>query len=343
MLERPDLSDETILTCLREAYALPAAAVEFLPLGYDSAAGVFRVTAQGERYFLKVTRRELYPPSLLIPHYVKEHGLAQAVAPMPTTAQTLSAQTGDFRLILYPYVDAVAAMEARLSDAQWVEYGALLRHLHSLHLPGDLAAQLSRETFIPDTPPNCRAVIEAIPQHIAGRTFSDPYAAALAAFWQDQAVPIARLLRRAAELGDRPRAQPHDLVLCHADIHTANLLAGADGRLYVVDWDMVVLAPKERDLFFVTGPVIDDQVGPRQVELILQGYGAAALDWSAITYYRCAWAIQDIGSFAEQVFWPQDAGDATRQDALRLLTGMFAPGRIVDLALSLDKERVNGG
>jgi spectinomycin phosphotransferase len=343
MLERPDLPDETILACLAEQYALPAASVEFLPLGYDSAAGVFRVTAGGGRYFLKATTRPVDAARLRIPRYLKDQGLAQAVAPLPTTVGKLWAQADGFSLILYPYVEAAAAMEVGLADAQWVAYGTLLKRLHSLRLPPELAGHLPRESFLPETPPNCQEVILAIPQHIAGRTFADPYARRLAEFWQAHAGEIAGLVARAGELGRRLRIRPHDLVLCHADIHTANLLAGADGRLYVVDWDETVLAPKERDLMFVTGPVIDEQVGPRQVALILQGYGETEIDWLALTYYRYAWAVQDIGSFAESIFWPITGGEETTRDALRLLMGMFAPGRIVELARTLDKEKLDGG
>ena len=57
MLERPALSDEAILACLREAYAIQARAVEFLPIGNDATAWVYRAAAQdGAGYFAKVKK-----------------------------------------------------------------------------------------------------------------------------------------------------------------------------------------------------------------------------------------------------------------------------------------------
>ena len=57
MLLRPDLSDATIFTALRDHFGLTARSIEFLPLGYDSNAGVYRVVVDdGTTYFLKARR-----------------------------------------------------------------------------------------------------------------------------------------------------------------------------------------------------------------------------------------------------------------------------------------------
>jgi hypothetical protein len=61
-------------------------------------------------------------------------------------------------------------------------------------------------------------------------------------------------LHRAARLGRAVAAARPELVLCHADLHLANLLVDAEGRLWVVDWDGLQLTPRERDLLFATGP-----------------------------------------------------------------------------------------
>jgi spectinomycin phosphotransferase len=37
-------------------------------------------------------------------------------------------------------------------------------------------------------------------------------------------------------------------VVSHGETHSANFIEGADGLLYLIDWDTVRLAPRERDL-----------------------------------------------------------------------------------------------
>jgi len=45
MLQKPDLTDETIVSCLRDEYALSLAAITFLALGADADTAVYRVIA----------------------------------------------------------------------------------------------------------------------------------------------------------------------------------------------------------------------------------------------------------------------------------------------------------
>jgi len=127
-------------------------------------------------------------------------------------------------------------------------------------------------------------------------------------------------------------------VLCHADAHTWNVLVDTAGQWWLVDWDEVVLAPKERDLMFVVGGIGAGLVTPRQSELFLHGYGPVAIDPVALAFYRYAWAVGDIGAYGERVFLLDDTGPATRRAAVDGLMGLFAPGEIVSLAFASEVQ-----
>ena len=138
------------------------------------------------------------------------------------------------------------------------------------------------------------------------------------------------------------RAREHEFVLCHADFHTGNILYGGEGRLYIVDWDDPLLAPKERDLMFVSGTA-GSSVGytPEQERLFYQGYGETAFDLPALTYYQYDWAAQDLGDFGRRIFLDAQAGDETKAEALKFFTSIFQPGESLDTAYRLDRE-LNG-
>src|SRR5687768_18115175 len=82
MLEKPNLSDARIIASLRAAYGIPAAEIEFLPLGNDSSAWAYRVMVADSSYFLKVRKGAINPPSVLIPRYLNSQGIQQVVAPL---------------------------------------------------------------------------------------------------------------------------------------------------------------------------------------------------------------------------------------------------------------------
>ncbi len=48
-------------------------------------------------------------------------------------------------------------------------------------------------------------------------------------------------------------------VISHADLHPANLLRDPLGHVFVIDWDEVMLAPKERDFIFVKASSADSE------------------------------------------------------------------------------------
>ena len=98
MQEPPvDLPDDTLDAGLRTHYGLAVTAVTFLPLGQDSSAWVYRVrTADDASYFLKVRTSVANAPSLLVPRYLHDHGVAQVIAPLPTTTGTLWAEVAGY-------------------------------------------------------------------------------------------------------------------------------------------------------------------------------------------------------------------------------------------------------
>lgn len=331
MLEKPRLQDKDIITCLRAGYGLPVAGVEFLPIGNDATAWVYCVWCTDcQRYFLKVKRAAVEEASLLVPRYLKDSGIEQIVAPLPAINGRLRLPLDGFALILYPFIEGSNGMARGLSDDQWIEYGAILKTIHSVQLPPDLARQMNREDFKPYWGP----MVRRLQAEIETKHYADPHEQALATFWRARRDDIARLVERAEELGRRLRQRSLPPVLCHADAHTANLLIDGEGRLFVVDWDQTLLAPKERDLMFVAPGVIS----ARQQALFFQGYGAVEIDQEALAYYRYEWVVQDIGDYGERVFLTDAVGEETKADAVRSLMAMFQPDDVVEVAYATDAQ-----
>src|SRR5438128_11001370 len=87
MRDKPNLSEEWIIAGLRNSYGIAATELEFLPIGHDSTAWVYRVgVGEGENLFLKVRKGPIDEISLRVPRYRKDAGVDEVVAPIPPVA-----------------------------------------------------------------------------------------------------------------------------------------------------------------------------------------------------------------------------------------------------------------
>jgi spectinomycin phosphotransferase len=227
-----------------------------------------------------------------------------------------------FTLLVYPWVDGVPALERGLDDRQWAAFGRFAAALHRTRLPAGLAATVAREPFVPWGARPVRDLDARIGRDRPG----DRLWRELAGRWRTHRDQIAAAVDRSERLGRAVAAANPGLVLCHGDLLLANLLVDGEGRLAVVDWDGVSLAPRERDLCFL------DEDGRR----FLEGSGPATLDPLIVAYYRWEWVVQELADYGGRVA-DDRLGQATRRHALEELGRLFAPGDVVEAARRADR------
>ncbi|MBP6016148.1 MAG: aminoglycoside phosphotransferase family protein [Candidatus Promineofilum sp.] len=329
MLEKPDLPDKQIMTCLRADYGLPVASIEFLPLGADANTAVYRaVTGEGTPYFVKLRSGAFDASSVAVPRYLSDQGIQPIIAPQATRAGRLWAELDGYRVILYPFVEGRNGYEIEMSARQWRALGAALRRIHDTALPPDLAAGVRQETYSA----RWREAVREFLEQAARETYTDPVAIELAAFLNEKRTAIAALVdlseRHAATLQARPGA----FVLCHSDLHAGNVLIDAGRRLYIVDWDQPIFAPRERDLMYPGGAQgFRGHTPPEEERLFHVGYGRAAVDAVALAYYRAERIVEDIALYCTDLLL-SEAGGADRAQSLHYLKSNFEAGGTIEAA-----------
>jgi spectinomycin phosphotransferase len=156
MRERPPLPDSALMASLAAGWGVAAAAVQCLPVGDESNAWSFRAVADdGTPWYPKVRRGPVDPATVLVPAFLRDHGLVQVVAALPATDGNPWRPLDDFTLLVYPWVGGVPALERGLTDRQWVALGRFVADLHRTVLPADLAGTVARESFVPGEPGPC--------------------------------------------------------------------------------------------------------------------------------------------------------------------------------------------
>ncbi|MBW3632277.1 MAG: phosphotransferase [Chloroflexi bacterium] len=342
MREDPGLDMGAITHCLGAHYGLSLASVRYLPLGYDPNASVYQVlTADSTPYFLKVRFGPIDESSLLVPWTLIDRGVPNILGPLRTRSSALWAPLDGYpghTVVLYPFVPGENAMVAGMSDDQWREFGSTLRAMHDSGLEDTFRGQLRIEDFaLPSA-----VVIRQLLTLVNEKGLTSAAAARFARFWRQHAGRLHSMLARAEALGRSLRSQPFELVLCHADIHAANILVGDDGQITLIDWDGPLIAPRERDLLFIVGSRIARVVEPREEDLFFEGYGPVAVDPSALVYYRYERIIEDIGEIGKSVFLDPDLSEQARTEEAELAMSFFAPGGDADLAETVPGRRWPG-
>jgi spectinomycin phosphotransferase len=328
MLDPPELADDAIVGALEANFGIRVTALAFLPVGNDAASWAYRVQTEGPAYFLKVRAGAAAVRGAAVPWHLHRLGVPHVLAPLPSGAGAPAVVVDGFALALSPMLDARTGAEGGLSARQWQQLGAALRQVHAVPPTRELTRMVGREAFRPSR----RERIGELETLLATAAADDPPTAELAGSWRARQGVIDGLVARADALGRRLARSSFPLVLCHADLHTWNVLVDADQQPWIVDWDEAILAPRERDLMFVVGGIGHGLVRPQDTDCFFQGYGQVEVDPRLLDYYRTAWAVQDIAAYGEQVLMPPAPGEATRRAAVDGFVDLFEPGNIVDLA-----------
>lgn len=315
MRERPGISEQRLLACLQDHYDLIPVTLKYLPLGLDFRAGVYRVESeQGTSYLLKATSRPFYELSCLVPRYLRDQGIISVVAPFPTRNNELWVRLDDWTVIIYPFIDGDTSWTG-MTDEQWKDVGATFKQIHQIPLPPKHFKSIRKETF--DSTEYAGQIHAFEAQHLHAQDRNDAPECSIRSDWLAHQSTIHKALATLEKLAKALQKRNPPSVICHADLHPANLLREDAGHVFVIDWDEVMLAPKERDFIFVRVSPDDSEELPG-TPAFFQGYGETEIDWIALTYYRYERVIQDLIECVRDVFLRDDLGEGTRAEAAQL-------------------------
>ena len=147
---------------------------------------------------------------------------------------------------------------------------------------------------------------------------------------------IQNMVSRAEELAQKLQHESPHFVLCHSDIHAGNVLIDENNTLYIIDWDDPILAPKERDLMFISGGVGNVWNNADEAMLFYQGYGATEINRDILTYYRYERIIEDIAIYSQQLLLTE--GGKNRAQMYEHFMAMFEPNGVVAIAFETDER-----
>src|SRR5262249_18975075 len=135
--------------------------------------------------------------------------------------------------------------------------------------------------------------------------------------WKAHLPTIHTAVTRLEKLAEMLQSRTFPSVICHADLHARNLIRDRAGHVFVIDWDEVMLAPKERDFIFIRKP---------HAEAFFQGYANAEVDSLPLTYYLWERVVQDLIYNAHNVCFRDDWAEETRAQVAQTFHESLEPG-----------------
>jgi spectinomycin phosphotransferase len=325
----PGFDPAPILAALDRHYGIEAGTIDFIPAGYDLHAASYRVTdADGEAWFAKVRFDGRPPIGLEIAAGLAAMRAAHIAGPLRSQSGSIATplEELDAVLVLYPFIDGAPATETRLSAEQWRDFGTALRAVHDSSLLDDYQTLIPREAFALPCATDVRAGIVLARK----RNLSGPSRQRLATLLRERTSQLKGMLEQATVLGRALDRAGLPFVLCHGDIHAANILVGTNDDFWLVDWDAPLAAPRERDLLFVAGSRIARRVEPEEEQWFFEGYGPVEIACEALVYFRYERVLQDIAEIAKSVFTADRGTEETRAAEVDLVEKFFAPGGIIE-------------
>ncbi|MEU7751609.1 aminoglycoside phosphotransferase family protein [Micromonospora sp. NPDC049101] len=316
---------------VRASFGLRLSTMQRVTHGADQHARLWQAsTVEGARYAVKLSGGGT-AAGLAVTAYLAGQGVPGIAAPVPTHDGRLSVDHDGHRLSVVPWVSDERAVDGSMTTAHWRGYGEVLAAVHAVPVTDELSRLLPVGGA---AYPSIVAATRTMAERLRDPDPAGPVVADLAGVWSTVADRVRTLLREVERLAVDQQDRPVPFVVCHGDPHLGNLLLGANGRVWLIDWDDAVLAPRECDLMFVRGGVLAfAPITPEQQRAVLAGYGTTDVDPARVAWFLAVRALDDLSDWTRQAV-DADAEAADRDRAARIVHGLVSPVGLVTLAVA---------
>ncbi|MEM7015797.1 MAG: phosphotransferase [Pseudomonadota bacterium] len=298
MKNEPDIPRAKLLEHINQNYDVQLSTLEFLPLG--EGAWCYRGVGDPE-VFIRLLRNNRPRTSTALQTHLYEQGFP-TIRIMRDKHGGLSCIYVGLDIIIQPFIHAQPLMFLTNIDKT-----AFHRQV------GQAAAQLHQLSTDITLPIENFDRFQAETRKLLAAESNPGYSQIIA---PNKAL-ISTLLNTTEALGETLRAQQYDYVVCHGDLHDANVLIDKHDKLFIIDWDTAIRAPRERDLMFFVGESWGEY---------MSGYGSTKVEQQLMDYYHLEWALQEIADYGSRFLFDEHFDKAGKADALQQFFDLFEQG-----------------
>ncbi len=290
MQERPvGLADAEVAAALARHWDLAVTGLRYVPVGF----GGYHWSADdadGRRWFVTASDLARYDSfaglerAMSTAVRLAQAGLEFVVAPVLAVSGRAACLAGSrYAITVSPFADGTPGRWGDpMTAADLAAVTGMLARLHAVRAdPGDVPV---RALELPE-----RGVIEASLRERAGSWQAGPYGEPARVLVNEHAASLAEALDTLDRLTAELTASAGEPVITHGEPQAGNLIRSDDGLL-LIDWDLVGLAPPERDLWWIVSDCAAEAAQYAQLT-------GRAVSEAALSLYRLRWDLADLAEF----------------------------------------------
>ena len=322
------LTLELVAECLHRCWRIQPAELRYAPVGHGSHHWIAS-DRDGPRWFVTADqlvgaedhlagsveqRLGTLTAAAHTSRQLADRGLEFVLAPLPDRAGTLVQRVlPDWALQVFPYVPGRSTDQGSWDDpGEQADAARLVGLLHAAVPPSTVPRW---DVAVPG-----RWALESALDDLHRLWTGGPYAETVRAFLTESQTSIHAHLRRYDDLVREIEADSDPWVVTHGEPDSDNLVRADDGRMYLIDWGSVKLAPRERDLVEILNGVAD-AMPPYQ-----QTAGPYPARPAGVELFTLGWSLLETCRKVQLFHRPPPGYTATLADWHRLREQVEHPG-----------------
>jgi len=324
-----EVNTDKILKLVEIEYGISVSSIEKLNIGFDQNTKVYKLYSRSsDEYFLKIRFGVFNESSLTVPLWINNNIKPKNIIdPVKTISKKNFIKLTSLYIILYPFIHGQSGWDKALTNSQFIDLGKFLYNLHSIELPNEYIKLMPIEKYDSKFRENVKNILSNTNNN------NDPLVIDFFNELYKKKDTIAKIVNEIEMLLCHEKKEPFKYCLCHGDIHAGNVLIN-EKSFFVIDWDTIILAPKEKDLMFIGGGIGNKWNKQEEIECFYTGYGKnVEINKNLVKYFRYERIMQDIFEFYHQIT-DNRTDERERELCVKYFKEQFEPNNVIDIALN---------
>lgn len=314
---------------IQKGYGLNALNFEFVPVG--EVAYSYILHCKNKKYFLKIYPKNTHQTNknidkdLKLLELLSEQRIKNISQVVKTKNNELKSRFCGETIAIFDYINGNNLSERKIDIKAITQITQLLAKIHKVSekIPTN---SLYQENFQINFEKDLLKSLEFVQKNELNQNI---YKKKLKSYLQENKTNILKTLKRLKEIQQIIQKTKKDFVITHGDPTAHNLILDKNNNLHLVDWELTIFAPAERDIWFYL-----ENYGQEFLS-VYQKVNKLELDSNCIAFYFYKRNLEDLTDWLLRILYHNTTIKQDKND----FEGILTDCDLVDLGRRFKKIR----